>query len=69
MDAKSFQREERYIVVKRKHLSAIQEAALRAHLTRLNIDIVEGAVVESDWPEYETVWNMIEARCSGANRG
>lgn len=60
-----FQREERYIVVKRKHMSAIQETALRAHLARLGIGTIECAVIESDWPEYETVWKMIEARVTG----
>lgn len=60
-----FQREERYIVVKRKHMSAVQETALRAHLARLAIGTVECAVIESDWPEYETVWQMVEARVSG----
>ncbi len=57
-----FQREERYIVIKRKHLSAIQETVLRAHMARLQIGTVAGAVVEADWPEYEVVWRMIEAR-------
>jgi len=42
-----------------------QEMELRAFLAERNINIVDGAVVESDWPEYETVWQMIEARCNG----
>lgn len=64
-----FKREERYIVVKRKSLTAIQETALRAHIARLGIETVECVVVESDWPEYEHVWDMIEARCEGAPTG
>ncbi len=61
-----FEREERYIVVKRKHLTAIQETALRAHLARLEVETIESAVIESDWPEYEPVWQMIEARVTGS---
>lgn len=62
---KPFQREERYIVIKRKHLSAVQERSLQAHMTRLGIGQVESAVVERDWPEYEPVWQMIEDRVTG----
>lgn len=60
-----FQREERYIVVKRKHLTAARETALREHMCGMGISTVECAVVESDWPEYELVWQMIEARVMG----
>jgi hypothetical protein len=60
-----FKREERFIVVKRKHLNALQETALRAHMARLDIGTVECVVVESNWPEYETVWGMIEDRVTG----
>ncbi len=69
MDSKlknaEFKREERFIVVKRKHLKAGDEDALRKLLEVRNIATVECVVVESDWPEYETVWAMIEARCTG----
>ncbi|MGF7151284.1 hypothetical protein FHS96_004947 [Sphingomonas zeicaulis] len=60
-----FVREERYIVIKRKHLDDSQETAVRALLTEQGIGIVECAVVESDWPEYEPVWKMIEDRVAG----
>jgi len=62
----AFAREERFIVVKRKHLSTYQEIALREHMKRWSIVTVECVVVESDWPEYETVWRMIEDRVTGA---
>lgn len=61
-----FQREERFIVIKRKHLNENQEQAIRATLRALSVGTVECVVVESDWPEYETVWKMIEARMAGA---
>lgn len=61
-----FQREERFIVIKRKHLNDEQETNLRMFMARNRIGTVECVVVESDWPEYETVWSMIEARCAGA---
>lgn len=61
-----FEREERYIVIKRKHLVEDEERQLRDCLYRLNVCPVECVVVESDWPEYEIVWDMIEARCTPA---
>ena len=60
-----FQRDERYIVVKRKRLTSKTESVLRSLLDDYNVDTVECVVVESDWPEYEQVWAMIEARCTG----
>ncbi len=57
-----FMREERFIVIKRKHLSIRTEDDLRGWLRRNNIQTVECVVVESDWPEYESVWRMIENR-------
>lgn len=62
----AFRREERYIVVKRKHLHPMAEASLRNDMRDLGIQTVECVVVESDWPEYETVWKMIEARAKPA---
>lgn len=61
---KAFVREERYIVIKRKNLTAAQDIALHGHMDRLAIRTVACVVVERDWPEYETVWKMIEARCT-----
>lgn len=61
-----FRREERYIVIKRKHLQPRQLEALAAYIQSLRIRPIEAVVVESDWPEYETVWNMIENRFTGA---
>jgi len=63
--ADTFEREERFIVIKRKHLSPAKEEALRTYLFDDGIDTVECVVVESDWPEYETVWRMIENRVTG----
>lgn len=63
-----FVREERYIVVKLKHLSPEQEDDLRAFLRMRRIATIESAVIESDWPEYEPVWAMIEARVTGASQ-
>lgn len=66
-----FKREERFIVIKRKHLSAESrvhdslEQELRVWLDKHLIPTSECVVVESDWPEYETVWSMIAARVEG----
>lgn len=61
----AFDREERYIVIKRKHLTPFMEGAIKNQLSALEIHAVEAIVVEHDWPEYETVWKMIEERASG----
>jgi hypothetical protein len=64
-DQSNFVREERFIVVKRKHLSADTEDRLRAFLEGESVPTVECVVVEADWPEYEPVWDMIAARTLG----
>jgi hypothetical protein len=65
-----FNREDRYIVIKRKDLNAVPFAALHSFLEHLrSLDSFlprrEFVVVESDWPECEQVWRMIEARVTG----
>jgi hypothetical protein len=63
-----FRREDRYVVFKRKdfagNLTPLDENKiyeLAEHLPQRRY-----VVVESDWPEYEMVWKMIEARVTGA---
>ncbi|GBL59221.1 hypothetical protein PCLA_13f0067 [Pseudomonas citronellolis] len=69
-ERETFKRENRYIVIKRKDL-ALVPVAYRRHLVEplgslmSHIPHRECVVVESDWPEYETVWRMIEARVTG----
>lgn len=71
-----FEREWRYIVIKRKKLL---EYSLGDYLTAEKVEkrildqipdeaLVECVVIESDWPEYEQVWKMLEARCTGLTR-
>ncbi|VVE47111.1 hypothetical protein [Pandoraea anhela] len=64
-EREAFKREERYIVIKRKNLSGTKEKILRDLLHDNRIPTVECVVVESDWPEYGSVWAMIEARMTG----
>ncbi|WP_236175961.1 hypothetical protein [Pseudomonas pseudonitroreducens] len=66
----AFQREDRYIVIKRKDLNTVPFAALQSFLEHLGVLASflprhEFVVVESDWPEYETVWAMLAARIEG----
>ena len=58
----NFKREERYIVVKVKTLSDSALFDLRDYLYQEGIQTTDCVVVESDWPEYEIVWKMIEER-------
>lgn len=65
-----FNRENRYIVIKRKDLNTIPFAALQSFLEHLGaltsfLPRREFVVVESDWPEYETVLAMLAARVEG----
>lgn len=60
-----FKREERYIVVKLKHLAGLQVAHLRNFLRENSVPTIDCVVVEHDWPEYEQVWRMIERRVTG----
>ena len=64
-----FKREERYIVIKRKHLSEPVENAIKALLAAADINTIDCVVVEKDWPEYEPTWKAIEKRVSGKYLG
>lgn len=66
-------REDRYIVIKRKDLDLVP-ASYRKDLVDplpwLQVHLPERKclVIESDWPEYEPAWRMIEARVNGAEQ-
>ena len=69
-----FKREERYIVIKHSDISGFWREDVReqffAALERLNehharIPQRQFLVIESDWPEYEPAWQMIEDRVAG----
>ena len=73
------ERENRYIVIKRKELHNALMRDERKELERLCEKIMDYrarlgkpplicAVVESDWPEYEPTWNAIENRMVKAGR-
>lgn len=55
-------REERYIVIKLKPLTHMQERRIRACLYSEGVELTESVVVESTWPEYEQVWQLLEKR-------
>ncbi|AVX37784.1 hypothetical protein [Yersinia massiliensis] len=70
------EREERYIVIKRSDAEKYLGHFNFQLLDTLENSIKKGrdieskpplqcVVVESDWPEYETVWSMIESRVDG----
>jgi hypothetical protein len=72
--AEPFQREDRYIVIKRSDVDTFWRDDVReqfmAALERLNEHHVrtpqrQFLVIESDWPEYEAAWHMIERRVNG----
>jgi hypothetical protein len=67
-----FERENRYIVLKRKHLVNLPSSL--QHRLKPALDEAaqlmpkfECVIIESDWPEYEPAWQMIERRVMGAS--
>lgn len=66
----TFERENRYIVLKRKHLASLPDE-LQIRLKPALEDAAQllpkfdCLVVESDWPEYEPAWRAIEQRMTG----
>ena len=69
-DVKKFERENRYIVIKRSDLTKVP-VAYRSHLVDPMLSLLshlphrECVVIESDWPEYNFVWLMLEHRMGG----
>lgn len=73
MSTNDFKRENRYIIIKRKDLIAAPFAALHSFLEHIQalenlLPDRQFVVVESDWPEYELVWQMIEHRMTGSSQ-
>lgn len=62
----NFKREVRYTVIKHNQLTDAQVGFLKNCIHGEGIPTVEALVIESDWPEYEPAWKMIEDRVSGA---
>lgn len=69
-----FKREHRYLVFKIKDIEQYLDTGEQEFLFAIGAILdacrkindkppLECVVVENDWPEYETVWKMIEARC------
>lgn len=58
----AFVKEDRYAVIKRKHLTDAQIKALDDLLRTFDLPPIECVVVEADWPEYQTVWDSIKER-------
>lgn len=61
-----FQRGNRYVVIKLANLTSRQHEKLPNLLDSFASACVNSVIVESDWPEFEPVWRMIEARTKGA---
>ena len=61
----SFEREDRYAVIKYKKLTDQQWTLLPTMLDNFAGARVDAVVVESDWPEYHLVWAMLEHRMAG----
>lgn len=71
----SFEREERYIVLKKTDLNKALPTDLWRNLEEICDTVnyfrglkgpLECVVVEKDWPEYEVVWKLIEDRVNAS---
>lgn len=65
MEAKDFEREDRYAVIKYKKLTVQQWTQVPKLLEKFDSARVDCVVVEKDWPEYHLVWAMLEHRMAG----
>lgn len=63
--SREFVREGRYIVVKPDYEDDIRTERLRNYIEEMCFHTPDCVVVEADWPEYEPVCRMIEARVIG----
>lgn len=54
--------EERYIVVKRKHLNETEISALQAVIQLIGGEVMDCLVVENDWPEYAPTLKLLSDR-------
>lgn len=55
-----FKKEHRYYIIKRKHLkNGYDEARVLNLLEALQLPDIDCVVIESDWPMYHDVWDMI----------
>lgn len=55
-----FKREERYIVLKISDLTEDEYNHIEDYIENHSIKCRDCVLVESDWPIYEQVWDMIE---------
>ena len=77
VERERFEREDRYIVFKKSHLTQEQlekverlihegPRGLPSSSHDWPLPTVHCVVIESDWPEYELAWQMIEKRMQNA---
>lgn len=76
----NFQREDRYFVLKYSELekcfskndwNLLAELSQKVDSFRRTVkqkETLRGVFIESDWPEYETVWSMLENRVAKENK-
>lgn len=55
-------REDRYFVLKKFDLSEASLALINGAVNEGSLRSRKAVVVEADWPEYESVWQMLEKR-------
>lgn len=75
-----FKREHRYLVLKKKEIDKVLSANQKIKLGEICQALIEArqadgkpqlqcVVVQSNWPEYETIWDMIQARVEDPEYG
>ncbi len=58
--SRQFRREERYVVLKLKHMSDQDETALRELIQFRELPQVEGVVIESKWDNHAEAWESVQ---------
>lgn len=67
-DEQGFKREVRYTVIKHIQLTDSQMQHLKDCIFGEGIPTVDAVVIESGWPEYEPVWEMLKRRAARIRR-
>jgi hypothetical protein len=66
-----FRLEDRYVVIKTRYLTREQRLAIEGLIREQNLPVEDCVVIESDWPEYTPVCDMLFGRIdreASANR-
>ena len=60
----SFKKEQRYTVIKLKHLNDQQKEELQSLIDTFDLPPIECVCIESDWDCYDAAWDLVKEEAS-----